>query len=335
MTKKAIIDAIRKKFGPMSALSVSDDRAAAGQITEYISTGVDVLDQYVIGSGGLPVGRMSEVFGEEGSGKTSLGLSALAACQRDGGTAVVIDAEYSFDEDRARTLGVNVEDLIIVQPQHMEQLFEQIKLTLRTHDPGDGKLLIVWDSLASTKTKSGDEAVAGESRVGDVARLTSQELPKLSKLLQDARAHLMILNQIRAKIGVMFGPNTTTPGGNAPKFYTSVRLQFFGGKGIKNALGEHTGKVVTVMAQKNRLAPPFRKARVRFNYSTGYDNVYSTIEHAKKMKVIEPRERGFSGKGKEGIKAYVEACKRLEWNAKPPEKYLEDDIAVDDADDSD
>lgn len=316
---KAIIDAIRKKFGVQAALSVTEERAAAGQITEYISTGVDVLDHYVIGRGGLPCGRISEIYGTEGCGKTSLAYSAIAAAQAEGGIAVVADSEYSFDEERARTFGVDLGGLIVLQPQNMEEFFEQVKTILEAHDPDDGKLLIVWDSLASTKTKIGETAVAGESKIGEVPRLLSQELPKLLKPLHRKRAHLMILNQIRAKIGVMFGPNTTTPGGNAPKFYASVRVEFFGGKAVKNAAGEHIAKVVTILAQKNRLAPPFRKARVRFDYATGYNNLYSTVEHAKTMKVIEPRERGFSGKGKEGVAAYTEACSRLGWKPRIPD----------------
>lgn len=321
--ERAILSRLRARFGEHSALSLIDDRAAA-QITEYIPTGIDVLDHYVIGRGGLPVGRISEVYGENACGKTSLAYSCIASCQRMGGIAVVLDAEYTFDEERAGVYGVDTESLLIVQPQHMEEGFEEIKETLIAHDPDDGPILIVLDSVAASLPSDLSELKAGDKQQpGRLAALTSKELPKLLPLLNKSRGHLMMLNQTRTKFGVMFGDNTTTPGGNAPKFYASVRLAFFGGKKVENEFGEHLGKVVTIQASKNRLAPPFRKARVQLNYAHGWQNVYSTLEHAKRFKVIEPREKGFKGAGKAGVKAYVEACKRLKWEPRIPSVVVE------------
>jgi recombination protein RecA len=311
----AMIAAIRKGFGSDAALSPGEERAAA-QITECIPTGIDVLDHYVLGTGGLPIGRSSEIFGAEACGKTSLGYAALASVQRMGGVAVVADVEHSFDEFRARTFGVDTDELVLLQPTHLEEFFGQAKLILATHNPKHGPLLIVWDSIASTKTKAGMAADAGDKTPADVARLMSEELPKLLKPLHAKRAHLMMLNQIRTKFGVMFGDNTTTPGGNAPKFYASVRLQFFGGKAVKNKDDEHIAKVVTIMSSKNRCAPPFRKARVRFDYASGYNNLWSTLEHAKRMKAIDPRAEGFKGKGQFSVEAYNQALEVLGWS--PP-----------------
>ncbi len=303
-------DVLRKSFGAHSALTVQDEDDAAAQIKDYFSTGIDVLDRYVIGCGGLPGGRMSETYSEEGAGKTSLAYSAIAATQRAGGIAGFIDPEYSFDKHRAKVMGVNPSTLLIMQPDHLEMLFEMVKKTIDAHD-GKVPLLLVWDSIASMNTKAGYSLEAGNARVGDVPLLMSQELKKLMGRLTTKRAHFMMLNQIRSKIGVMFGSNLTTPGGNAPKFYSSVRLWIMGGKAIKNAKNEHTGKVITIMAAKNRLSSPWKKARVRFDYATGFNNEASTISLAISLKLISPRGEG--GKKKAGHKAYVEACKALKW----------------------
>ncbi len=310
---KRLSTALGKKFGNR-VLTVREDQRALAEITEYIPTGVDVLDYHVIGRGGWPVGRMSEIFGEEGCTKTSLALHSLAQVQRMGGVAVLADAEQSFDSERAESFGVNLDDLLLLQPANLEELFEMVKGTLRLHRPSDGPMLIAWDSIASTRTKHGLISEAGEKRVADVPLMMSEELPKVLQMLPAHRAHFMMINQIRNKIGVMFGSNITTPGGNAPKFYSSVRLQYFGGKAVKKD-DVHIAKILTVMAVKNRLQAPFAKARVRFDYASGYNNLYSTIEHAKSRKLITPREgkNGFSGKGKAGQEAYDEAIRKLGW----------------------
>lgn len=270
-------------------------------------------------------------------GKTSLGYACEAGVQRAGGVAVHVDIEQSFDEERAQVFGVDTESLIVVEAENAEQSIEQLKETLDAHDPDEGPLVIVYDSIAATKTKNAMGAVAGEKQPAREAALFSEELPKLLTRLKRKRAHIMFLNQIRTKFGVMFGDNTTTPGGNAPKFYASVRLAFYGGKALKNAKDEHVGKVVTIMAAKNRLAAPFRKARVRLDFASGWNNVYSTLKHAKRMGVIEPREKGFRGKGKESLEAYIEACKRLEWpcdeaRAKATLAHVKGSVQVEDDD---
>lgn len=313
---EAIVALLQKKYGASTITTLAREKQATAQIREFIPTGIDVLDRYVIGRGGLPVGRISECFGEEGCGKTALLYRTLGSCQRVGGVSALLDAEYSFDEERADVHGINQKSLIIEQPSHLEQALDMIKDTARAHDPKFGPLLIGLDSLASLKTKSGvslESADAKEFR-GE-AQVLSNHLRDLPRILTKHRAHLFIVNQIRHKPGVMFGNNTTTPGGNAPKFYSSVRLQYFGGKAIKNKDDEHTGKVVTVMAVKNRLQAPFTKARIRLDYDTGYNDMWTTVEHAKRLKLITPRKK--DGKMESPIEQYLDALEELDWDFNP------------------
>lgn len=304
--------AVAKKFGSGKAIILSENRAIS-QPTEWLSTGVDVLDHYVLGRGGLPVGRASEWFGGNNIGKTTLLYRMLARTQKHG-VAVYIDVEQSFDEDRAVQMGVNPKTLVIVQPYSLEELFEEVKEILRLHNVNDGPMLLGWDSIASAVTETAHGKVAGKSKVADVPQILSQELKKVTAMLPRKRAHLVMLNQIRDNIGVMFGDKTNTPGGHAPKFYSSQRVQFLGGKAVKNARSEHVAKIVTAIAVKNRLGPPFRKARIRLDYSeVGYNNVWSTVFHAKRMQLMKPREKGFAGPSKEGIATYMEATELLGW----------------------
>lgn len=302
-----LVDVVRKKFGKYSALVVGDEISSTAQIRGYLSTGLDVLDHYVVGRGGLPEGRISELYSEsEGAGKTSLLLLVMGAVQRAGGVVCQIDPEHSFDEERARTMGVDLDSLVMLKPDHLEQLFEQVNVTIDAHD-GKVPIFFGWDSVAGTKTKS--EFGGDDPGVAEVARIMSRELKQLLARMHKKRAHLMALNQIRAKPGVMFGPNTTTPGGNALKFYSSVRLSILGGKAFKDSNDDHVGKDVIVKAAKNRLKPPFCQARVRFDYLRGWDNEWSTIEHAVERKLV-----GLKGDRKpRGRKAYEEACAALGW----------------------
>ncbi len=188
-----------------------------------------------------------------------------------------------------------------------------LKACLLAHDPRKGPMLAVLDSIASLNTKAGLSLEAGDKGVAAEARIFSDELRDLPRLLNRARAHFAMINQIRHTIGgSKFSSNITTPGGNGPRFYSSVRLQFFGGKGIKNANDEHIGKVVTIVGVKNRLASPFRKARVRFDYETGYNNQWTTIEHAKRLKLVKPKKR--KSDGKTIPPTYLDALEALDWD---------------------
>lgn len=322
---KAVAESLKKKY-PSKILTL-DDLGETSQVREFIPTGLGVLDNYVLGRGGLPVTRILECIGDEGTGKTGLLYRALGVFQRAGGVAALADAEYSFDEERASVHGIDTASLIMEQPSTLEECLDMLKDTVSAHNPKYGPLLVGLDSVASLNSKKGVSMAAGEIPMGEVARIWSDELRDFPPLLNKHRAHLFLVNQVRSKIGVVFGSNVTTPGGKAIPFYSSVRLQIFGGKAIKNAEGEHTGKIVTVMAIKNRFASPFRKARIRFDYATGYNDVWSTIEHAKRMKLISPRAKGFSGKGKAGPSAYGEALDALGWdvNYLAPSGVAEDD----------
>ncbi len=336
---------IEKKFGKGSAMTVGAQRKAAQQIKEFIPSGIDVLDNYVIGTperGGLPVGRISEVFGPNGCGKTSLLYKALAQCQRIGGIAALADPENSFDEGRAEMSGINLNELVMLEAFSLEDTLLQMRMFIEAHDERVCPMLMGWDSIASAVAQTDIERAPGDRKVASEAGIIAIELKKLNRILPRKRTHLMMMNQTRDKIGVLFGDKTNTPGGNAPKFYASLRIQFFGGKGIKNKRNEHTGKVVTIMAVKNRLAPPFRKARVRFDYMTGYNNVWSTLEHAKRMKLIKPREGGYAGPGVQSLENYWEAMEILEWEpsslVEEPEEeedFDEDDLDYEDDDDAD
>jgi recombination protein RecA len=309
---------LQKKFGEHTAVRMGAGAAHNSKVTCVIPTGIEVLDHYVLGDvrgkplGGLPCGRVSELYGGFASGKTSLAYAALASCQRDGGTAVMVDAEYEFDEGRAELFGVNLDDLLLLQPRNLEMALEQIKMVVGAHDPKRGHMLIAYDSLASSKTAAGMERVAGKRGVGDVPLIMSEEFPKIMALLGPKLAHLLLLNQVRANIGVLFGDNTTTAGGNAPKFYASHRLQILGGKAIKDSkTNRHLGKIITVMCSKSRFSEPYRKARVRLNYAEGWDNEYTTVEHAKTMGLLPGRDA--RGKAVRGHKAHALALHKLGW----------------------
>jgi len=303
---------LQKKFGELAAVTLTAERNAAA-VVERIPTGVEVLDHYVLGGGGLPVGRMSEWFGGEGSGKTTLAYSVVASAQKAGSIVAWADPEYSFDPVRAALFGVDTDRLLILQPEHLEQLFNQLRMLLTMHDPRAGKLMIVWDSIAAMASASSLKRDAGDRKVGDVPQVMSEELKKVVPMLSAHRAHLMAINQVRANIGVMYGDKTTTPGGNAPKFYASQRVQILGGKAVKNSKNEHIAKVVTYLAVKNRLNFPFRKAKVRLDFATGYNNIWSTIWHAKLHKLVKCRAEGFAGPSREGLETYVEALEALGW----------------------
>jgi recombination protein RecA len=304
----ALAALLQKRFGSTSAMTPGG--RTAGQITEVIPTGIEVVDYYLLGVGGLPVGRMSELYGPEASGKSTLAYAFLVAVQRLGGLGVLADPEHSFDDDRFRQLGGDPDALLILEPEHMEMLLEQIKAVLTAHNPKTGPMLIVWDTLAATPTQYGKTQEAGKSKVGDAPLLLSNQLKLILPLLACARAHLLIVNQIRDKIGVMFGDATTTPGGHAVKFYASWRAQFFGGKAVKLPDGTHVGKDVTLLVTKTRLSAPFRKVRLRLMYATGYANQWSTLEHAKTRGVIPKL-----GAGSKGAKAHAAALAKLGWRA--------------------
>lgn len=279
---KRVLDAVRKEFGQGAATLLREDEVQPP--AEVIPTGLEVHDHYVLGVGGLPVGRVIELFSEEGAGKTSLGHTYLGAAQRAGGVGVLMETEHAFDPTRSPVFGVQNEDLLLLQPDHLGDVLAQIEglcKTIKTQHLGPS--VLVWDSVAATPTKTEFEGgITGDGGHGaDRARELSRAMRILTKQVKDSRLVLVCINQVRENIGVMFGDQYTTAGGKAIKFHASVRLQLLGGKSVKGQHGEHLAKDVTLLSVKNRLAPPFRKARIRLVYESGWDNDWSTLDHAK------------------------------------------------------
>lgn len=289
MSDKAIQDilkAVRRKLGPESARLLEDD-GAKSEVTEVVPFHIGPLDHYVIGCGGLPVGRLTELFSEEGAGKTSLLWHALAQCQAEGGVAALIETENGVSRERAATFGVDLSKLILIEPESMEDALAAMELVL-SRMPTDGKApnMLGWDSVAATPTKGEvEEGLTGDLAVGRRALLLSNACRVMKDMLPKARCAGVFVNQVREKIGVLFGDKTTTPGGRAIKFTASLRIQLLGGAAVKDASG-HVGKDLTVIAVKNRFAPPWRKVRVRLDYHRGWDTDWTTLTHAKTLGLV-------------------------------------------------
>lgn len=298
-----IIAAINKGFkGAAHRLG----EGARSDIREAIPSGIDVLDKYVLGVGGWPVGRISELFSEEGAGKTSIVLQSIAACQKAGGVAVMCETENALDSERAKVFGVNLDDVVLLQPDHIVQAGQQIELALQHLPANAGPILVPWDSIAATMSKQeAEEGLPDKESFDKRAKDFSGMMRVIGPLVAKRRAHLLLVNQVRANIGVMFGDKFTTPCGKAIKFHASVRLQIFGGKAMKDKSDQHIGKDITVMAVKNKLTRPFRKCRVRLMYDTGFDNDWCTLNHAKELGLIDARSRD--------VKMAREALDKAEW----------------------
>lgn len=302
-----IVKRVAKKLGPDKIRLLSD--GAKSEVTEVVPTGIAVIDNYVLGVGGLPVGRMVELFSEEGSGKTSLAWQALGACQKAGGVGVLVESESAISEERAKLFGVDPDKLLLVEPDNLEDAFERMEEILKAL-PKDRQApnLWVWDSLAATATKAEiEDGMIGDAAVAERARLMSRVCRVLGPLLPQTRTAALWINQIRANIGVMFGDKTMTPGGKAVKFYASARLSLLGGKKVDSKdSDEHAGKDITVLAVKNKLATPWRKARVRLNYRNGWDDAWSTFQFAKLAGYIESKTK-LSDKACEAARMALEA----------------------------
>jgi len=310
MSKRAedvVLKALQAKHGKESAVLLGDNDARC-VVSEVIPTGLNVLDHYVLGVGGLPVGRMSELYSEEGTGKSSIMLRCIAQAQRGGGVVVLVETEGALDTAWAANVhGVDLARLILIEPGCLEDATQAIETVLNSCcGNAAGPSLVAWDSVAATPTRREiDDGLSGTDRVGDRAKALSKMCRALIVKLKGCRAHLMLINQVRDNIGVSFGDKFTTPGGHAIKFHATIRLQLLGGKAYKDDDGAHLGKDVTVLASKNKLHAPWRKARLRLDYKDGWNEEWSTLTHAKEAGVIEPRRRG--------AEAYSEALDKLGW----------------------
>lgn len=301
---RTIVEKIRSKFGKESALILGEG-GSRSEVAEVIPTGIEVVDRYLFGCGGLPVGRVTEIYSEEGGGKTSFALSCAAAAQRDGGTVILAETEGALSTERAQTFGVNLDELVLLQPSHMEELLAQAEAAINSIPKGGGPVLFIWDSIAATPTKHEvEDGMSGEAAMGERARILSHACRHLPKLAMNKRVAFLFINQVRDKIGIAFGDKYTTPGGHAVKFVASIRMQIFGGKAVKSD-EEHKGKDLTFFVGKNKLASPYRKARVRLNYEKGWDNEWTTLNYAKDEGVVDERAKG--------AEALAEARKELGW----------------------
>ena len=300
---------IEKQFGKGALIRLGDEGAV--EEVEPISTGSVSLD-IALGVGGLPRGRVAEVFGPEGSGKTTVCLSVIANAQREGGVAAFIDAEHALDPIYARKIGVNVDELLVSQPDTGEQALEIAEMLVRSGAVD----IIVIDSVAALVPRAEIEGEMGDSHVGLQARLMSQALRKLTGAIKKTKTLVIFTNQIRMKIGVMFGNPETTSGGNALKFYASVRLDIRRIGAIQE--GEDiTGSRVRVKVVKNKVAPPFRKCEFDILYGEGISREGDLIDLGVEQDIIKKSGAWFSygeerlGQGRENVRVFLKENKDL------------------------
>ena len=276
---------------------------------ETISTGSLAIDQ-ALGVGGLPCGRIVEIFGPEASGKTTIALQTIAQAQKKGGTCAFIDAEHALDPSYSRGLGVNTEDLIISQPDYGEQALEIAEMLIRSGAVD----VVVVDSVAALVPKAEIEGEMGDSHVGLQARLMSQALRKLAPIVHRSNTILIFINQIRQNINTMaYGPKETTSGGNALKFYASVRLDIRRIASLKRN-DEHFGNRICVKVVKNKVAAPFKKAEVDLIFNKGVSKELDLLDMAIQAKVVEQAGSWFSFNNEKLAQGREQALKALEGN---------------------
>jgi len=301
---QAALDQIQKQFGKGSIMKLGDDSARTN--IEAISTGSISLD-VATGVGGLPKGRIIEIFGPESSGKTTLTLHCVAEAQKLGGKAAFIDAEHALDPVYAKNLGVDIDELLVSQPDTGEQALEICEMLARS-----GALdIIVIDSVAALVPKAEIQGEMGDSHVGLQARLMSQALRKIAGAVNKSNTCVIFINQLREKIGVMFGNPETTTGGRALKFYASMRLDVRRIETIKKG-EDMLGNRTRVKVVKNKVAPPFKKAEFDIMYGTGISLSGDVLDTAVELKIVDKAGSWYSyngeriGQGRENVKDYLE-----------------------------
>lgn len=298
-----VIKNMEKSFGKGSVMKLGDD---TGRNVSTVSSGSITLDK-ALGVGGYPKGRIIEIYGPESSGKTTVALHAIAEVQKNGGIAAFIDAEHALDPVYAKNLGVDTENLYLSQPDHGEQGLEIAEAFVRSGAVD----IVVVDSVAALTPKAEIEGEMGDTHVGLQARLMSQALRKLSSAIAKSNTTAIFINQIREKIGVMFGNPETTPGGRALKFYSSVRLEVRRAEQLK--LGQEiVGNRTKIKVVKNKVAPPFRVAEVDMMYGKGISKTGEVVDLASEAEIVQKSGAWYSyngerlGQGKENVKEHLE-----------------------------
>lgn len=297
------VSQIEKRFGKGAIMKLG---GKAIESVDVIPTGLLSLD-IALGIGGIPKGRIIEIFGPEASGKTTLALHILAECQKRGGFAAYIDAEHALDPQYAKAIGVDIENLYLSQPDYGEQALEIVETLIRS----GGIDLIVVDSVAALTPKSELEGEMGDAQMGIQARLMSQAMRKLTAIASKSKCAIVFLNQIRMKIGVLFGNPETTTGGKALKFSSSIRIEIRGLEKVEGEAGKAIGNKVKVKIVKNKLAPPFRETILFNRYGEGLDKIASMIDAGITVGTITKKGGWYAwggkqlGQGVEGVREFL------------------------------